>query len=161
MNISEVIAAIKAGPNDITLYSGAEQHLIDEFEKQVGFELPADLKVFYQFCNGFESAEDLFRIIPLNEALETRSRDMAEYYLKSNQFYLAEYLIYCDIWTIEIDLNQPNVYKISSGNGSWESEMLTCSFAEFLMRFLKGGLYGNDGLYKWEKKSEGGNLPHC
>lgn len=149
MNIREVMAAIEAGPNDITLYPGAEQRLVEEFEQQVGFELPADVKVFYQFCNGFESAEDLFRMIPLEEALKTRSRDLAEYHLKPNQFYLAEYLVYCDVWPIEIDLNQPNSYKIYGS----EPTVFTHSLAEFLTRFLTGGVYNDGGLYKWREEN--------
>jgi hypothetical protein len=150
MNIQEVIAAIKAGPNDITLYPGATQELIDEFEKQVGFKLPADLKTFYRFCNGFESAEDLFRIVPLDEALETRPRDISEYHLKPNQFYIAEYLIYCDVWTIEIELNQPDTYRIMHDPAP---NLVTHSFSEFLLRFLKGGVFDDGGLYKWGEET--------
>ena len=156
MNIEEVIAAIKAGPNDITLYPGAEQALIEEFEKQIGFELPVDLKVFYQFCNGFESAKDLFRIVPLDEALEMRSPHMVEYHL-NNQFYIAEYLIYCDSWKIEVDLLYPNHYKIYAWPTiSTEPEiMLTNSFADFLSRFLVGGVFDDGGLYKWREEIRG------
>jgi hypothetical protein len=149
MNIHDVIAAIKAGPNDITPYPGATQELIDEFEKQAGFKLPADLRTFYQSCNGFESAEDLFRIIPLDEALETRARDMLEYRLRPNQFYIAEYLIYCDMWTIEIELDQPNIYRITHDPAP---NAITHSFSEFLLRFLKGGVFEEGGLYKWDEE---------
>ncbi|MDQ2793909.1 MAG: SMI1/KNR4 family protein [Bacteroidota bacterium] len=152
MNIEEVIATIKAGPNDITLYPGAGNSLIKEFEQQMQFKLPADLKAFYQCCNGFESAEDLFRIVPLDEILERISWDkranrMSE--LKSNQFYLAEYLIYCDTWTIEIDLIEMGSYKIISDVNTCVETALTHSFAEFLVRFLTGGVFDENGLYKW------------
>jgi hypothetical protein len=152
MNIEEVIATIEAGPNDITLYSGAENSLIEKFEQQMQLKLPADLKTFYQCCNGFESAEDLFRIVPLDEFLERMSWDKRENRtceLKSNQFYLAEYLIYCDMWTIEIELDQPNTYRITHGSGP---NALTQSFSEFLLRFLKGGVFGDGGLYKWSEE---------
>jgi hypothetical protein len=142
MNISEAIAAIKAGPNDITLYPGAPQELIEEFQAKTGITLPSDLVIFYQECNGFESAEDLFRIVPLDEALENRSRDIAEYGLKSNQFYVAEFLLYCDTWTIEIDLSEPNTHRVLDGGNT----VLTHSFVEFIARFLTGGVYGEGGL---------------
>jgi len=32
------------------------------------------MKALYRFCNGFESAEDIFRIIPLKEIVEELSR---------------------------------------------------------------------------------------
>ncbi len=152
MNIGEVIATIKAGPNDITLYPGAENSLIEEFEQQMQFKLPDDLKTFYQCCNGFESAEDLFRLVPLDEVLERISwdkRDNRINELKPNQFYLAEYLIYCDMWTIEIDLIEAGSYKIISDVNTRVETVLTHSFAEFLVRFLTGGVYDESGLYKW------------
>ncbi|GAB2865380.1 SMI1/KNR4 family protein [Hymenobacter ruber] len=154
MNIHGIIAAIKAGPNDITLYPGAEQSLIDDFEKRMGFNLPADLKVFYQFCNGFESAEDLFRIVPTDEILERVDYDRAHYGTQSNQLYFAEYLIYCDSWKIEIDSHHPNSYRIYAGpNISGEPGiMLTNSLAEFLSKFLEGGVFNDGGLYKWQEE---------
>ena len=155
MDINKLIAEIKAGPNDITLYPEATQQLIDEFQLQTGILLPDELKYFYRECNGFQSAEDLFRIIPLDEALETRSLDIAEYQLQSNQFYLAEYLIYCDMWTIEIDSNYPNTYKILGGTDGSVPTVLTCSFAEFLTRFLKGGVFDDGGLYKLREEIRG------
>ena len=158
MEINKLIAEIKAGPSDITLYPGATQQLIDEFQLQTGILLPDELAHFYRECNGFESAEDLFRIIPLDEALATRSHDMAVHHVKANQFYIAEYLIYCDMWTIEIESGQLSVYKIIGGTGAVPT-VLTHSFAAFLTRFLAGGVFDDGGLYKWEEERirEGSN----
>lgn len=154
MNISEAIAAIKAGPNDITLYPGAPQALIEEFQAKTGITLPSDLATFYQECNGFESAEDLFRIVPLDEILDRIEHDRTHRSIQPNQFYIAEYLIYCDMWKVEVDWSFPNHYKIDGGPGvGGEPEIvLTHSFAEFISVFLTGGVFEDNGLYKWEEQ---------
>jgi hypothetical protein len=151
MSINEIIASIKAGPNDITLYPGAPRELIEEFQAKTGIKLPSELTMFYQECNGFESAEDLFRIVPLDEILERIDYDRNHYHLKPNQFYLAEYLIYCDSWKIEVDLHHPDQYKIYEGPSITGDSgiVLTSSFVEFVSRFLTGGVFEDNGLYKW------------
>ena len=84
MEIDQIVAAIKAGPNDIALHSGAPPQLLTTFQSETGIQLPEDVKRFYQLYNGFESAEDLFRIIPIDESLGTRSCDVLEHNLMPN-----------------------------------------------------------------------------
>lgn len=55
----------------ITLYPKASYEDIVAFEVIRQIKLPDDFKTFYNFCNGFESGKDLFRIIPLNEIIES------------------------------------------------------------------------------------------
>ncbi|MHB8207209.1 SMI1/KNR4 family protein [Mucilaginibacter sp.] len=40
---------------------------IENFEKELNLILPDEIKQFYKFSNGFESAEDIFRIIDFEE----------------------------------------------------------------------------------------------
>jgi hypothetical protein len=131
----------------ITLYDKASGTQIVEFEKIKGVKLPEDLKIFYGFCNGFESAEDMFRIIPLNEMLENKTDN---YTKGEKDFHIAEYMIYCDMWTISIDSVNNNKYTIYKKADRLYN--LTNSFAAFLDKFLSGGVF--DGLYKWEEEIE-------
>ena len=149
MNISQVIAKIKAGPNDITLYRAATQIFIRGFEIQMNLRLPNDLKTFYQFCNGFESQEDLFRIIPLDEILSSKTDSQA--HLRPNQFYFAEYLTRSDMWAIEVNATVPNSYTVFGSTRNVSEMTLTHSFAEFLDFFLTGGVFGDNGLYQVEE----------
>lgn len=142
----------------IALYSGASEAEIKSFEKAKGIKLPEAIKTFYRFCNGFMSDEDCFRIIPLQEIV-ANGRD--NYLVKEQDFHIAEFLIYCDMWTLSIDGGNgayyiygdntlPNVMPAASAfaDGTTNELLtLTTSFAEFLDRFLAGGVY--DGLYKW------------
>jgi len=109
------------------------------------------MKALYRFCNGFESAEDLFRIIPLDEIADP----LYEY--EPNRFYFAEYMIYCDVWEIEINPSNPNEYWIS--NPGKAVRLLTQSLAEFLGRFLAKGVFGDGGLYTWHEEFDNQNKP--
>jgi hypothetical protein len=141
MNIQDIINTISENKAQlgITLYTPAYISDIEEFERELNIILPEDIKSFYRFCNGFESAEDMFRIIPLKEILEWK----AEY--QPNQFYIAEYMIYCDMWVIDINKSH-NEYTVEA----YRDIVLTNSFTEFLHRFLKGGVFAKDGLYEWK-----------
>jgi hypothetical protein len=68
-HISDIIAKLSKDPSsyDITLYPPASALDLSAFERELNCPLPDDLKTLYLFCIGFESAEDLFRIIPLDE----------------------------------------------------------------------------------------------
>jgi hypothetical protein len=124
----------------ITLYQPAYYGEIENFERELSIKLPDEIKEFYRFCNGFESEEDMFRIIPLKEILESRK------YFKPNHFYIAEYMVYCDMW--EVVMNTINdKYKLQETSFK---TILTDSFTEFLDRFIKGGVFGEDGLYDWK-----------
>lgn len=143
MTIDELIATLKANLNqtDIVLYPRASEQLIRRFEQEMHLVLPADFKTFYSFCNGFESAKDTFRFVPLEEILEYRHD------LLPNQFYLAECLIYCDTWEVEISKTADEPYYILNLNTT-----LTNSLAGFLQRFLQGGVYNEGGLYGWREE---------
>jgi hypothetical protein len=143
MAISEIIEKLSTNLSsyDITLYPPASEQDLVNFEQGLNCSLPDDIKTLYLFCNGFESAEDLFRIIPLGEI----ASDLARY--APNRFAFAEYLIYCDTWEIEINPSAPNEYRISNYGEAFR--LMTNSLAEFLDRFLAKGVFGNGGLYTW------------
>ncbi len=124
---------------DITLNQSASEESIEQFEKSTGIILPNDVKQFYRFANGFESEEDLFNIVSLEYLVDDRTGNI----------YLAEYLVYCDMWCLEINPANVNDYLITTLSAKEERIILTNSFAEFLTRFLKGGVFGNNGLYAW------------
>jgi len=138
--IEEIIQTIGERKDElgITLYAPASSIEIKAFEESLKIILPEDVKQFYKFSNGFESAEDIFRIIDLEEILDQKKK------YKPNQFYIAEYMVYCDMWEIDIDPIINN-YSIQSGE-----TILTNSFAEFLVRFLTGGVFESNGLYDWK-----------
>ena len=126
------------------LYPGASEQLIQQFEREMNFTLPADFKTFYAFCNGFESAEDMFRIIPLEEMLEYKDE------LPPKQFYLADYMIYSGTWEVEIGISVTDNYQIFD-----RGVVLTNSLAVFINRFLQGGVFEKQGLYSWEEEVRG------
>jgi hypothetical protein len=130
MSIAGTIANLSNNHSsyEITLYSPASRQDLINFEHQLHCPLPDDIKAFYLFCNGFESAEDLFRIIPLDEICEQLSR------YGPNRFAFAEYLVYCDTWEIEINPSNPAEYWISNQGKGFRP--LTKSLSEFLDRFL-------------------------
>lgn len=85
----------------IKLYDRASATDIALFESTMGIRLPADIRYFYQSFNGFESNEDMFRIIPLDEIMENNGQDIN---LKGEKdFHIAEYMIYSDMWTVAIN----------------------------------------------------------
>lgn len=122
---------------DITLYAGATDLEIYEFENGAGVKLPDDIRQFYQFSNGFISDEDLFRIVPLNELIH------------GDVLYIAEYLIYCDLWELIINPAENNYYEITWTDNDRNNLVLTTSFSDFIQRFLMGGVFEKDGLYDW------------
>ncbi len=141
MTIRDIIQRISRNKEalGITLYPPATQLDIDVVENALNLPLPSELKEFYLFCNGFESEEDLFRMVPLDEMREMSSR------LTDNQIVIAEYLVYCDYW--EMSVNKNESYEISEGS---YHTILTDSFALFLDRFLSGGVFEHGGLYEWK-----------
>lgn len=131
----------------ITLYPCADSEDIKIFETDNGIILPDDFKSLYKLCNGFESEEDMFRIIPLNEISN-------EIMLSKNtirkRLPFAEYMIYSDTWEFSIDKHSENKYLIC--NVSDKTIELTDSLIEFLSVFLKGGVFETGGLYDWHNK---------
>lgn len=128
--------------HDITLYEGASAQEIADFEERMGITLPEDLKTFHSFCNGFYSAEDMFQIIPLSETLDSMSKG---YYpnLRNGQFQIAEYMIYCDAWTIQIS-DSMHEHKTT-----YTIDDARVNIVQFLKVFLAGGVF--EGLYEWRE----------
>ncbi|MDO7883844.1 SMI1/KNR4 family protein [Hymenobacter cheonanensis] len=149
MNIEQIITRIKNGPNDITLYPAATQQLFDTFEAKTRLVLPHDFKCFYSFSNGFQSDEDLFRIIPLEEIMD----DWRCATKTNNQCYFAEYLIYSDLWGVEAGFDESSPYSIFYPYSEERKLLMTHSLAEFLERFLLAGIYGTAGLNDWSNDS--------
>lgn len=127
----------------IELNKPATNSEIDLFENSK-IKLPQDFKTLYNFSNGFETDEDLFRLIPLNEIIENGNDD---YCNGETSFHFAEYMIYSDMWTVEINLNDIENYKVY--NKADNIVYLTNSLAEFLCVFINKGIY--DGLYQWRE----------
>lgn len=145
-NITDIISRIRRDKAEfgITLYDGASPIDIAEFEKVKHVKLPNDFKELYRFCNGFESAEDMFRIIPLQEIIENRD---TKYLVGQNDFHFAEYMIYCDMWTVSINSQDSQNYTIYREAGGMS--VLTNSLTDFLNMFLNTSVYG---LYQMEGK---------
>ena len=144
MNINEAITQLKSynGPFELTLHPGAGEALIKDVENAYGFELPQDFKSFYRFTNGFEMDEDIFNMIPLGEMIGNSKDDKHPS--------IAEYMIYSDMWHLEINTDDPDRYEIYVIDYDSEKMVLTNSLAEFIARFLKGGVFEIGGLYAWK-----------
>lgn len=149
MSITESIELLKAynGPLGLTLHKGASEKLINKVESTYGITLPADFKTFYRFTDGFETVEDIFNMIPLTEIIENRTRQVNE------PLYIAEYMIYSDMWQLEISPKDCNDYKIIV-DANYNKLVLTTSLAEFISRFLNGGVFEVNGLYDWRDEVE-------
>lgn len=141
MTMREVIAAIYQKHKDygITLNPPATELEIRDFEKKLGFSLPADFKEFYSICNGLECTEDIFKMVSLQDAL-LHDQDYGK-----NWFHFADYMIYCDMWSLR--RRDDGGYEIINRG---ETELvLTSSLLEFLERFLQGNVFEKGGLYEW------------
>lgn len=145
MTINDIISRLQASQQElgITLYPGASDKKIAEIEAALNLKFPEDIKTFYKFCDGFESDQDLFRMIPLEEIVDNEKNKTP----LPNQFYIAEYMDYCDLWTINID-QKPNEYTII--NEAEDKITLTNSLALFLDSFLTKGVF--EGLYYWREE---------
>lgn len=149
--ITDIISRIKANKDElgITLFAPASSKEIAHFESAMHVKLPDDFVEFYSFTNGFESEENMFRIIPLDEIIDNLKAPDT-YTVQPTDFHFAEYLIYSDMWTININPVEKNDYNIY--NKAENVIRLTNSFAEFLDTFLNGDVF--DGLYEWRKRIE-------
>lgn len=143
----DVLSFIKENPNfnAIKLNKPAGENDIDFFEKSKKIKLPKDFKTLYKFSNGFETDEFLFRLIPLNEIIDNGKDN---YCINDNSFHFTEYMIYSDMWTVEIDTNNNENYKIYHKTNN--IVYLTNSLTEFLCVYINKGI--NDGLYEWRDK---------
>jgi hypothetical protein len=142
MIINEAIELLKSynGPFELTLHKGANETLLKEVEFAYGITLPDDFKTLYRFTDGFEIDEDILNIIPLWAIIETRKNDAP--------IWIAEYMIYCDRWDLELNPAEPNDYSISVIDGDSGKIILTNSLGEFIARSLKG-VFEIGGLYHW------------
>jgi hypothetical protein len=149
--IEDIINRIKTdkGKLGITLYAPASSSDLIKFQEIRHVTLPDDIKTFYSFSNGFESAEDMFRIIPLDEIIDNM-KDRDTYTERNGDFHIAEYMIYCDMWTLYVNSHGSNQYKIY--HKTENTIVLTNSFSEFLTVFLDNGVF--DGLYSWRENLE-------
>lgn len=147
-SIKEIIEKLKRNYKElgITLFNPATFEIIAELENTIGIQLPDEIITFYKFCNGFESEEDMFRIIPLEEIIEN-IRIRKTYITNPKDFHFAEYMLYCDMWTLNINPQNKNDYKIY--NMAETDINLTNSFGDFLEVFLNKGVF--EGLYEWKE----------
>ena len=113
--------------------------------------LPEDFKLLYKFSNGFETDHDLFRLIPLDEIIEN-GLDKS-YLISDTSFHFTEYMIYSDMWSVDINNTTVNDYRIY--NKTDNVLYLTNSLAEFLCVFINKGIY--DGLYEWRESNKPDN----
>jgi len=131
--------------NPFGIYPGASDDVIERFEKKMGVKLPDDFRKFYKFTDGTTADEYMFRIIPLGEIMENSEQEGFQT-APGQEFDFAEYMIYSDTWTLNIDKNNHNNYII----GTRGRIDYTNSLVEFLVRYIDGGLY--EGLLEWENE---------
>jgi hypothetical protein len=143
MTINDALELLKFydGPFELTLHSGASEVLINKVEDNYGIKLPDDFKTLYRFTDGFEIDEDIFNIIPLEEMIGNKEVD--------EPIWIAEYMIYSDMWSLEINPEDPNDYSISTNDWDRGKIVLTNSLAEFIERALKGAVFEKGGLHHW------------
>jgi SMI1 / KNR4 family (SUKH-1) len=129
---------------EVTFHPPATRSQIRDFEAILKAPLPDDLQEFYLSCNGFDTRDFLFRVLPLEDIVRDgiRGRDC---------FAFAEYMIYSETWLIRLDPADTNFYWISN---EYFANPLTRSLAVFLDRYRAGGLFGPDGLSYWSEESK-------
>jgi hypothetical protein len=145
--VEDLVSKIKSSQIafEISLYGAASELDINRFEKIKGIRLPRDIRDFYGFYNGFVSQYDWFRIIPLNEILENPP---SNHQIGYNDFHIAEFMFYSDMWTVAISEQDSENYTIYRKADGGQLD-LTNSIVSFLDRYLLGGV---DNLYKWEEE---------
>lgn len=118
---------------------------IEYLEKLLEHTLPPDLRNFYLTVNGFETNDDMFRVLPVHEVIEYK------YYLHNNRINFAEYMLYCDTWDLMLDDTKREGYMIVNRDPEHERDVvLAHSIYEFLERYLiNGGIRGEFGLLGW------------
>lgn len=125
----------------IEMHPPASEAEIEIFENKTQIQLPSDIKDFYRKCNGFDTYDWLFRVLPLKDIISEKDQ------LPKNRFHLAEYMIYSDSWIVEIRDN--GEYVIVNSNHGTEDEIVLCdSIVIFINRYLDGdGAATENGLY--------------
>ena len=82
---TEAFKALFGKELEIVFNPPAKAEELKELEKSVQQSLPKDIIEFYHLCNGLETNDFLFRILPIKEILEYKDE------LPSSSFYFAEY----------------------------------------------------------------------
>jgi len=129
----------------IKLNPPAPRSEVEYLEKIIERRLPPDLRDFYLSVNGFETEDDMFRVIPVHEVIEYKL------HLHTPRINFAEYMIYCDTWDLMLDREGKDRYAIVNRDPEKERDVvLTNSIYEFLERYLEnGGMRGEFGLISW------------
>jgi|SRR6478735_3892502 len=132
----------------IKLNPPASYREVESFEKVLERQLPQDLRAFYLSVNGFETDDDMFRVIPIHEVIEYKLHQ------RSARVNFAEYMIYCDTWNLSLDANSRDRYSIVNRDTDKDSDVvLTNSIYEFLERYLvNGGMREEFGLISWNDR---------
>ena len=146
MSLTRIIDYLKANSAelDFTLKPPVSEGLIRKVEEAYGIILPEDIKQFYKFSNGFQTDDWMFNLIPMEEMMD----QTVNYKYNKEPLPLAEYLIYSETWHLEVSSGNPNQYSITIHPVTGKVT-LTHSLAEFIQRFLDGGLFGENGLCYW------------
>jgi hypothetical protein len=146
MSIKKIINQLRVykGSEKLKLHKGADEALFCIVENEYGVTLPDDFKELYRFSDGFETVKNIFNMIPLAEIINNKTHQ---------SLYIAEYMIYSNMWLLEINPFDCNDYKIVVEANS-NRIILTNSLAEFINCFLKGGVYDPGGLYDWQEEVE-------
>jgi hypothetical protein len=135
----------------IVLNSPAPTSELENLKEKLGVELPSDISDFYKVCNGFESEDHLFRMIPIREIIEEKSE------FENRTFDFAEYLIYSDTWSIRLAEDGTFYEIINSNHGTENPVVLSNSLASFLDKYLTGtGVFGEQSLYNWADEVRSG-----
>lgn len=143
----------------VALSGPATREDLAELERAINQKLPKDIFDFYSFSDGFDTDDYMFRILPIKDILENKHE------FETNSFCFAEYSIYCDTWSIQIENSEK--YIIFNGDQfTKEKVILTNSIYKFLERYLSGdGIFGEKGIENWseeikEKKITSPNIKH-
>lgn len=143
--INEIIDKLKRDPSQlgISLNPPATKQEIEQLENMLSIALPYDLKHFYQLCNGFETEDYIFQVIPIDEIIKYQNE------LKINEFHFAEYMLYSDSWNIRI--MDSTSYTIFNDDHGYEKSLdFTDSITKFFNRYMdNNGLFGENGLVHW------------
>lgn len=150
MKIDDAIALLNSysGPFKLILHPAASEALIHAVEQAYDIRLPEDFKSFYRFTNGFEIDEDIFNMIPLDEMISNSKDDQRPA--------IAEFMIYSDLWYLEIDDTDADQYQIYVISHDAEKIILTNSLADFILSALNGSVCEPGGLYEWQKETKAG-----
>jgi len=135
----------------ITLNDPCSDEDLADLESKLSYPLPPDLIEFYTFCNGFNTDDHLFRVIPVHEAIDYKSE------LANNVFHFAEYMTYSDQWLIQLyDGGQYEV--INNDHGTQEMATQNVSILEFLKIYLTAGLFSKlDNNSFWDRLNNSRN----